>query len=92
MAMDEDYTNISLSTAELEVEDGDMIDNPGRVWEQAEQQLTYFQEHIAELQQELREAYEMQLLQEEEGEEVGKGVEGAQGSVEEDERSLVGVH
>ena len=80
MAIDEGYTNISLSTAELEVEDGDVINNPRRVWDQAETQMQHFQEHIAGLQAELRSAYEKQQAQE----------EGSGGSMEE-ERTLVGA-
>lgn len=80
MAIDEGYTNISLSTAELEAEDGDVMNNPGLVWEQAEVQLLHFQEHIAGLQAELRSAYEQQQ---------------AEGSVSEssmeEERTLVGA-
>lgn len=35
MGLEPDYSNISLSIAELEPEDGDILNNKQRVWDQA---------------------------------------------------------
>lgn len=57
MGIDEGYTNISLSTAELEVDDGDMLRTPQKVYDAAEEQQKFFLEHLAELRL-AEEAYE----------------------------------
>lgn len=56
MGIDEGYTNISLSTAELEVEDGDMLTDPAKVYENAQEQQEYFLQHLEFLRQDLVES------------------------------------
>ena len=48
MGVELDYSNISLSTAELEPEDGDMLKSKERVWEQAEEQAAVFRQQMLE--------------------------------------------
>ncbi|EFN51854.1 hypothetical protein CHLNCDRAFT_139746 [Chlorella variabilis] len=49
MGLDPGYTNISLSIAELELEEGDVLCNKQRVWEKAEEQAGLFRAHLDEL-------------------------------------------
>ncbi|KAI7835393.1 hypothetical protein COHA_010703 [Chlorella ohadii] len=51
MGLDPGYTNISLSIAELELEDGDVLHNKQRVWDNAESQAATFRAYISELRQ-----------------------------------------
>lgn len=51
MGLDPDYSNISLSTAELEVEEGDVMKDKEAMWATAEQQARLFQEHVRNLKQ-----------------------------------------
>lgn len=49
MGLDPDYSNISLSTAELEPADGDMLADKQRVWDAAEEEAAAFREHLENL-------------------------------------------
>lgn len=49
MGLDPGYTNISLSVAELEMEEGDVVNNKQRVWDNAEEQAQLFRAHLEEL-------------------------------------------
>lgn len=49
MGLDPDYSNISLSTAELEPEDGMLLTDKEAVWAAAEDQAQYFRDHLKEL-------------------------------------------
>lgn len=42
MSLDDDFSNISLSTAEIEPEDGDIVKNKEAVWAQAAEQSEAF--------------------------------------------------
>eukprot|EP00232_Nephroselmis_pyriformis_P026589 CAMPEP_0182855760 /NCGR_PEP_ID=MMETSP0034_2-20130328/2036_1 /TAXON_ID=156128 /ORGANISM="Nephroselmis pyriformis, Strain CCMP717" /LENGTH=478 /DNA_ID=CAMNT_0024986769 /DNA_START=10 /DNA_END=1446 /DNA_ORIENTATION=+ len=44
--MAEDGSRISLSTAELEEEDGQMLEDPAPVYERAEENASYYREHL----------------------------------------------
>lgn len=49
MGLDPGYKNISLSTAELELEEGDILSNKQRVWDNAAEQAVLFRTHLDEL-------------------------------------------
>jgi len=51
LGMDPDYSNMSLSTAELEPEDGMLLRDKAAVWAAAEEQAELFQEHLNMLKQ-----------------------------------------
>ncbi|KAL4450617.1 hypothetical protein ABPG77_000973 [Micractinium sp. CCAP 211/92] len=63
MGLDPGYTNISLSVAELELEEGDILTNKQRVWDNAGEQAALFRAHLEQLREEgfdFEKEYEMQ--------------------------------
>lgn len=48
LGIDYDYSNISLSTAELEIVDGEVLSNKDQVWANAGEQAALFQQQLAE--------------------------------------------
>ncbi|KAL4517527.1 hypothetical protein Ndes2437B_g06756 [Nannochloris sp. 'desiccata'] len=48
LGIDYDYSNISLSTAELEIVDGEVLGNKDQVWANAGEQAALFQQQLAE--------------------------------------------